>query len=95
MHGTDCLFRHFSTRYLIVSGMAKILKCFIVYLILQVDHAVSVIDNNPPRTYMHLHLKLKNLQVDYVFNPLRFTMVLLPCLAVSSIYLLVYRLLKG
>ena len=30
----------------------------------QVDSAGAVIDNKPPQTYMHLHLKLKKMQLE-------------------------------
>ena len=32
----------------------------------QVQSAKAVIDNKPPQTYMHLHLKLKKLQVKFI-----------------------------
>lgn len=34
-------------------------------LLIQVKDAVPMVDTKPPRTYMHLHLKLKKLQVSF------------------------------
>ena len=40
----------------------------IIIYFLQVMSAKAVIDNKPPQTYMHLHLKLKKLQVLYAWR---------------------------
>lgn len=34
------------------------------YLLYQVRNAKPMIDNKPPETYMHLHLKLKKMQME-------------------------------
>ena len=38
------------------------LHCNKAFISEKVDQAAPMIDNKPPKTYMHLHLKLKNLQ---------------------------------
>ena len=43
--------------------MIKFMLLIIEFLSIKVDTATPMIDNKPPKTYMHLHLKLKNLQV--------------------------------
>ena len=39
-----------------------------IIVVFQVQSAKAVIDNKPPQTYMHLHLKLKKLQVREIFD---------------------------